>query len=228
MTATSHKPAPRARRQNANDISEEIIRLIQARVFSPGDRLREQELAERFNLSRGPIREALRLLEARAVVRIEPMRGATVSRLSDREVQEAVEISGVLFGLSVRKAAGHLTPRQIERCRQRVDELRRLNQTDSSCDEFFQQTVRIGATIVEHRGESRLGRLLRDVRVGAPDMYGPLCFTHEALRLKAIEKWDRLVTAVEVGDSELCERLGREIHDDGLQAAMKVMGQSAA
>lgn len=228
MVDTKEKKPRPTRQHKATEIAEHIIALIQNGTFTPGERLREQDLAERFGLSRGPVREALRLLEARAVVRIEPMRGASVSRLSDHEVREAVEISAVLFGLSARNAAGHLTKKQIERCRRRWETLRFMYETEASHHEFFKQTVRIGAGIVNHAGLTRLGRLLGDVRVGAPDMYGALCFLNDRLRETAVDKWARLIDAVESGDAETAEALAREVHHDGLEAAIKVMGQPPA
>lgn len=228
MADTQPKPARRPRTHKASEIAERLIALVQDGTYAPGERLREQDLAERFNISRGPIREALRLLEARAVVRIEPMRGATVSRLSDKEVREAVEISAVLFGMSVRKAAGKLTREQLDQCRRRWERLKLMHETDSDHHSFYQQTLNIAAGIVNHAGPTRLGTLLGDVRVGAPDMYGALGFLSQKLRESAVEKWALLIDAVERGDGETGEALAREIHDDGLQAAMKVMGQASA
>ena len=85
--------APR-RRVSAEQIALDVVTLIGSRGFQPGDRLREQELADRFNVSRGPVREALRILEARSIVHIEPMRGATITRLKDDEVLDAVAAAG--------------------------------------------------------------------------------------------------------------------------------------
>jgi DNA-binding GntR family transcriptional regulator len=228
MADTQPRPSRRPRTHKASEIAERLIALVQNGTYAPGERLREQDLAERFNISRGPIREALRLLEARAVVRIEPMRGATVSRLSDKEVREAVEISAVLFGLSVRNAAGNLTSEQIEQCRRRWERLKQIYENDGNHHDFFQQTVRIGAVIVTYDGITRLGLMLGDVRVGAPNMYGGLCFLSQELRRSALEKWARLIDAVERGDGDAGEVLAREIHHDALQAALKVMGQASA
>ena len=63
---------------------------VLAGVFAPGARLRQEELAEIFNTSRIPVREALRALEYEGLVRSEPHRGFTVTRLDADEVEEVV------------------------------------------------------------------------------------------------------------------------------------------
>jgi DNA-binding GntR family transcriptional regulator len=60
--------------------------LILHDVLKPGDRIRQEEIAERFGISRLPVREALRMLEADGLTEHEPNKGARVPRLSMHEV----------------------------------------------------------------------------------------------------------------------------------------------
>jgi DNA-binding GntR family transcriptional regulator len=69
------------KRSIAEQVAHQLSDLIEARAYLPGERLREQEIGERFQVSRGPVREALRILEAKSLVHIEARRGATVSHL---------------------------------------------------------------------------------------------------------------------------------------------------
>ncbi len=55
--------------RNGPDIYTRLVQSIEARDLKPGDRLRETELAERFGVSRTPIREALKQLEAQGLAR---------------------------------------------------------------------------------------------------------------------------------------------------------------
>jgi DNA-binding GntR family transcriptional regulator len=71
----------------------------------PGARLREEEIAARFGVSRTPVREALRRLEADGLVVVTPHRGAEVVRWRDDDVAELVELRALLEGHAARRAA---------------------------------------------------------------------------------------------------------------------------
>ena len=83
--------------------------------LKPRERLVEQEIAEQLKMSRTPIREALRRLEERGLVRILPHRGAVVSDISPAEVEHIYVVRNVLEVLAVRLAIDRITPEQIER-----------------------------------------------------------------------------------------------------------------
>jgi DNA-binding GntR family transcriptional regulator len=212
------------RRTSANAVADGLARLIEMRVYQPGDRLREQEIAERFNVSRGPVREALRMLEAKSLVRIESMRGATVARLSDAEARDAVEISAVLFGLACELAAQRVTPADIQVLLERHRMLAAMVGEDVPAKEFFQQTLRMGHRVLSASGSKRLMSLVVDVRVGAPDVYGPLGYHNRRLRDASVAKWAGLIDALERGEAARASQIGRQIHDDVLDAALKVLG----
>ncbi len=221
--AASTKGAER-RRVSSETVVEELVELIRTRVFRPGDRLREQELAERFGVSRGPVREALRILEAKALVRIEPMRGASVASLTDEEALETVEISSVLFGLGVRKAVGKTTPDMIAKFRERVARLHELCDMEFSARSFYKETVRLGVDIFNVSASARFESLVADIRLGAPDIFGPLGFTTLELRETATRKWSGMVDAIEAGDDEEAVSLAHQVYQDSLKAAFKVLG----
>lgn len=73
--------------------------------LQPGDRLVEDRLAERFDVSRHPVREALRTLQLEGLVDISPRRGATVARISAQDATEMFEVLAPLDGLAARLAA---------------------------------------------------------------------------------------------------------------------------
>jgi DNA-binding GntR family transcriptional regulator len=201
-----------------------VIALIETRDFQPGDRLREQELADRFNVSRGPVREALRILEAKSIVHIEPMRGATIARLSDREARDAVDVSAVLFGHAARRASERRSSEDVERLRTRFATLNEMLTDATAPKDFFQQTLRLGYAVLRASGSDRLRRLVEDVRFGAPTYFGPLGFSSHELRLEAVSSWMQMIDAIEQGDGDNAERFGRKVHEDAMQAALRVVG----
>jgi DNA-binding GntR family transcriptional regulator len=75
----------------------------------PGDRIRQEEIAERFGTSRLPVREALRMLEADGLVEHEPNKGASVPRLSMHEVDVVYRMRERLEPLALTESVPLLT-----------------------------------------------------------------------------------------------------------------------
>lgn len=93
----------------ADDIALELEREIVAGVLGPGTVLRQEQLSQRFEVSRTPIREALRRLSALGLVAFEPNRGVRVRTLSRDELHEAFLVRAELESLATELAASRLT-----------------------------------------------------------------------------------------------------------------------
>lgn len=85
--------------------------------LAPGERLDEVTLAERFGVSRTPVREALRRLAEAGFVEIRPHRGAVVSAPDPRRIIEMFEVMAELEALCARLAARRLLPEDDQRLR---------------------------------------------------------------------------------------------------------------
>ena len=101
---------------------ERLAGTIQARVLRGdvpvGTRLRQEALAEEFGVSRTPVREALRQLQATGLVELLPNRGAVVRGPSAREIREAYDVRAELEGLAARLAAERISDRDFVRLRE--------------------------------------------------------------------------------------------------------------
>ncbi|MDD7969660.1 GntR family transcriptional regulator [Roseinatronobacter alkalisoli] len=101
----------RNRPESASDLSQgqnaydRLLNEIRHGTLPPGARLREVDLAARLGISRTPVREAIRRLEADGLVEHLPRQGATLRRLSYAEVMELYEMRAVLEGTAARLAA---------------------------------------------------------------------------------------------------------------------------
>lgn len=91
-----------------------LMAAIQAGHYHPGDKLRETEIAERLNLSRTPVREALRKLEADGIVEHKARIGAVIRSLSHTEVVELYEMRLVLERTAAELAASHAVAAEID------------------------------------------------------------------------------------------------------------------
>jgi DNA-binding GntR family transcriptional regulator len=107
-------PASSSETKLVNQIVERIHDKIAVGELRPGDRLRQELLAEQFNVSRTPIREALRLLEAKGVISQEHRHSAVIRGPSTREVREIYQVRAELEGLAAELAAQWISDSQLQ------------------------------------------------------------------------------------------------------------------
>lgn len=91
-----------------------LMQAIETGVYQPGDRLREVEIADRLALSRTPIREALRRLEAENIIEHRPRVGAVIRKLGQAEVVELYEMRLVLERTAAEMAAKHAVEAEVD------------------------------------------------------------------------------------------------------------------
>jgi DNA-binding GntR family transcriptional regulator len=120
MTSIMTKPVSRAVLGKAESNDAPIIRSDRVRrqiadqiisgVLRPGDELDEKKLAEAFNVSRTPVREALRQLSAASLVEWRPHQSAVVAKITPSKMVEMFEVMAELEGFCGRLAARRMTP----------------------------------------------------------------------------------------------------------------------
>ena len=93
-----------------NKIREDIL----AGVYKENEELKENTLGQELGVSRTPVREALRQLELEGLVTIIPNKGAYVSGITRKDIQDIYAIRSYLEGLCARWACEHITNAQIE------------------------------------------------------------------------------------------------------------------
>ncbi|MFQ6550927.1 GntR family transcriptional regulator [Aestuariibius insulae] len=138
------------------DAYHRIIAEIRSGAMVPGDRLTEVDLAERFGISRTPVREAIRQLEADGLVTHTPRRGATIRTLGPAEISELYDMRAVLEGAAAQfaaRAASEVELAELSEIHQAMtktsdaEELYRLNQhfhaglLDAARNRFLMKSV---------------------------------------------------------------------------------------
>jgi len=107
-------PPQAAYRTHADRVFEQIERAIVTGEFAPDSRLGEETLADRFGVSRGPLREALRQLEGRGLVVRLPHAGVRVVALGRADLVELYEVRANLEGLACRLAAQRISDAEAD------------------------------------------------------------------------------------------------------------------
>ncbi|MDQ0390307.1 GntR family transcriptional regulator [Labrys monachus] len=118
------QPAPIGR---ARPLHEEVVDrlrdMIIEGIIPPGERLHETNLSETLNVSRTPLREALKLLANEGMVELLPGRGARVSQLTPEGVGELFEVIGGLERLAAELAVTRMTARDLDRLKRMHDRM---------------------------------------------------------------------------------------------------------
>jgi phosphonate utilization transcriptional regulator len=109
----------------ASVVQAELERLILAGELAPGDKLTEMTLAARLGVSRGPLREAFRMLEEAGLVRTEKNRGVFVRDIPIEEAVEIFDLRAAMDELVGRRLAESITPAGLKEVRGLVDTMER-------------------------------------------------------------------------------------------------------
>jgi len=113
---------------SARTIAEAIAEALRADITSgllpAGERLRQVELARRFQVSTTPVREAFGILQHEGLVRIDPQRGAAVFKPTVGDLEEHYAIRAALEGLAIERAALNFKPTDAPPLREILDEMR--------------------------------------------------------------------------------------------------------
>ena len=130
-------------------IEEEIQRVILSGEYAPGDRINEKELTLRFGTSRGPIREALRSLEASGLIEQIPNRGVFVRRLTPEQAVQIYDVRAFLFALAGRLLALRANPEEIAALRGFVAAMDEAIAADET-DRYLRENFALHEFIVAH------------------------------------------------------------------------------
>jgi DNA-binding GntR family transcriptional regulator len=124
----------------ADRLATEIADAILAGEFSPGERLDEARLAESYDVSRTPVREALRRLAATGLIEVRPRRGAIVTEITPESLNILFVAMGEIEATCARLAAMSMSP--IER--------RRLGSLHEEMGEFVARNARAAYSDANH------------------------------------------------------------------------------
>ena len=205
-----------------DQLAAELARRILRGQLPPGRRLGEQEVADEFKVSRGPVREAMRVLEREGLITLNPRRGAVVTELDAREVADLFEIRAALFALVVRKIVQTPQPGLMAALRAGVDRLEALADDDDGATAYAETVYRLLVLAARHGGNERLERMLSALSLQAL-RYSKLGLATVDRRRRSAGLWRRAVQAIERGDeAEAVALTLQRIQESGDEAARQL------
>lgn len=132
-----------------HEVAMHVRELILSGQLKASDKINQGKIAERLQVSRLPVREALITLEGEGLVEIIPRRGAFVAGLTPHDVLDHYTIYGLLSGLAARRAATNLTDDHLKELREicdAMDETEDLHLHSSLNYEFHRSINKAGGT----------------------------------------------------------------------------------
>jgi DNA-binding GntR family transcriptional regulator len=112
------------RRTLSGEVTRAIRQAVLTGAYQPGDHLTEAEIARAMGVSHGPVREALRELEAEELIVIEPHRGAFVRAFTAQDVREIYSLRSLLESAMVHLAVDRVQPRDLDDLEALIDRMR--------------------------------------------------------------------------------------------------------
>ena len=233
--------SPRSRRRApALTIPEQIANRLAAAIvngeYKDGERLREQELAEAFGVSRGPVREALRALERYGLAILLPRRGAYVVGLSLEVIAEAFNVRAALAGIAARQLArrGDAAEPALAEMAAALEQAAGLVDVPPEDSHLYQAALRETARcIYRNCGAGHIERALMDQvdrSIWGLMWRQPLDFKRRERRVESLALWRQVHAALAARDEHQAEKLIRRelltTRDSVVAALSAVRGES--
>jgi len=150
-----------------NSLHEEVAAQLRDRIFAgelmPGVFLDEAQLAQQMNISRTPLREALKVLTAEGLVRHEPRRGCFVREVTEKDLDEIFPVIALLEGRCAREAALHATDADLHALEALHDKLTRHAKARRISD-YYTVNYAIHEAIITLADNRWLAQVIGDLR----------------------------------------------------------------
>ncbi|HEY3246937.1 MAG TPA: GntR family transcriptional regulator, partial [bacterium] len=188
----------------ATAVYRELLSLIFTNELPPGTLLREIPLAKQLNVSRTPIREALRRLEADGLVTIAPYRGAVVTEVSLREVLECYQIREILEPAAARMATNAFPEEDITDLNRQIQTLSRHAKTADAVEKILDLDIRLHTSLAYYSKNRRLALIIANLRLRTdrvrhvvPSWRAPV---------QSLQEFSEIITALRRRDAAAVER----------------------
>jgi DNA-binding GntR family transcriptional regulator len=208
-----------------NYVHDVLLEAILSNVLSPGERLLVDDIAQHFGISKIPVREALRSLEAAGWLDSRPRRGTYVRPLSQVELEEVFEMRQILEPFAARMAAQRRTDEHLSVLQELLAAGERSLE-DHDLRENLRVNSRFHTVIAEAVGNALLANTLKDLQLRVRRYYSDLDWK---ARRSSFDEHRNIYEAIRDRDADRAEQLTIEhVEHTWALAERKIALQSAA
>jgi DNA-binding GntR family transcriptional regulator len=181
-----------------------LCRAFEAGLYRPGDRLREDEVAQALETSRTPVREAFGRLVAKGLVQSSGGRGLVVRSLDQTEILELYAMREMLEGAAARLAAQFATSPEVDAMRSAQARFA----ASSDPQELARVNRQFHAAVYRAARNRYLDRALDDLQISIA-LLGPTTFEVEGRVETAVTEHEAIIRAIVERDADQAESLAR-------------------
>jgi DNA-binding GntR family transcriptional regulator len=194
----------------SENLTAQLIEAIVSGEYSPGSKISETELARFFNVSRGPLREAMMRIEALNLVERIPHVGTRVATLSPEKLIEIYAVREALEGMAANLACKHITDQEIVGLEVLLEQHQEhIEQVDGASYFHQQGDFDFHYQIIKASRNSKLISLLCNELYHLLRMYRYQSPSTQSRPTHALNEHFQLLTAIKERDAELAEMLMR-------------------
>jgi DNA-binding GntR family transcriptional regulator len=194
---------------SSNSLSMRVFKELEESILNgiikPGENLTEAKLCEELGVSRTPVREAIRLLGQKGLVKIIPNKGAVVLGISEKDLEDIYTIRMYVEGLGSRWAAANITEEQIRELTEIV-ELQEFYQIKNAMKHINQLDSQFHEKLFEYSNSRTLQHTLSDLH-HMIQHYRQLSFSTNGRAEKAVKEHRQILEALAAHDQDSAERL---------------------
>lgn len=191
-------------------LAEYIIKDLEDKIINgimkPGQRIIEEDLCKSFRVSRAPVREALRTLESQGLIKREPRKGVTVTKLSPKEAEDVYRIRANLESLAIYLAVKNNDPKVLRKLKNIHARMMEMVSGGEISTAYFNLNLKFHKTFVDASENQRLIQMVES-------------FTKQVRRYRmevlsvpgrvsaSLKNHDEIIRSFEAGDAEKAEAL---------------------
>ena len=181
-------------------VQGELERMILSGELAPGAKLTEMALATRLGVSRGPLREAFRMLEEAGLVRTEKNRGVFVRDIPIEEAVEIFDLRAAMDELVGRRLAEHITAPQLKEVRSLVEQMEAAVKAKDTYH-YHLLNLKFHDRLVELAGNSKLTAIYRKL-IKELSLFRRLNLADGGPMPGSVGKHRQIVRAIASGDAD--------------------------
>jgi len=178
----------------------DLRRAIATGEFAPGQQLRQESLAERFGVSRVPLREAFQVLEGEGQIVHEPHRGYFVAQLSLPDLVEVYRLRAILEGEAARVAVPLLSNHDIAALAERASQIDAASHA-GDVSTMIAANREFHFALIEHAAMPRLSRMVASLW-DATDVYRSVYYGSSTNRQRVDHEHAAIITAIAARDTD--------------------------
>ena len=217
MPATLARPHPTIALLQSSSLTSvvatELERMILDGELEPGAKLTEVALAARLGVSRGPLREAFRLLEEAGLVRTEKNRGVFVRDVPVDEAIEIFDMRAAMEELVGRRVAEKITPAEVKELRGVVEQMEQAVKA-KDVDRYHRLNLQFHDRLVELAGNGKLTAIYRKL-IKELSLFRRMNLADGKLMPVSAGEHRHIVKAIASGDAEAA---GRALFDHAIES----------